>query len=111
LIINAEYEGLDRYTSGRWCWDEEKQLRERYRRFNIPALKRIAAPSVGAEKCISIIKIAEGGFNKIFRLTMDNGASVTARILMSGAGSAFHTIASEVATMDLWVVSARLWHR
>jgi hypothetical protein len=45
-------------------------------------------------------KIAEGGSNKIFRLTMDNGMSVIARIPMPSAGSAFHTIASEVATMD-----------
>ncbi|KAF2725664.1 hypothetical protein K431DRAFT_336151 [Polychaeton citri CBS 116435] len=78
-----------RYTSGRWLWDEHARLEERYRRFNVTALQQIAASSVGAEHCISMNKLAEGGFNKIFRLVM-----------IMNTGPLFHTVASEVATMD-----------
>lgn len=45
-------------------------------------------------------KLAEGGFNKVFRLVMDNGSVAIARIPNPNAGPAFKTTASEVATMD-----------
>ncbi|GAP91259.2 putative phosphotransferase enzyme family protein [Rosellinia necatrix] len=89
-----------RYTSGRWLWDEESQLRERYKLFNVHALQAVAAKSVCAEKCVDMVKLAEGGFNKVFRLLMDNGTAVIARIPNPNAGSARLTTASEVATMD-----------
>ncbi|RAH45621.1 phosphotransferase family protein [Aspergillus brunneoviolaceus CBS 621.78] len=72
---------LFRYTSGRWLWDEEQQL-------------------VGADICTVITKLAEGSFNKTFRLEMGNGSSVIARIPHSTAGPRYYTIASEVATME-----------
>ncbi|KAI0104819.1 kinase-like domain-containing protein [Nemania sp. FL0031] len=89
-----------RYTSGRWLWDEEARLRERYRRFNVQELQAAAAKSVGAEKCVDMIKLAEGGFNKVFRLVMENGKAVIARIPNPNTGSPRWTTASEVATMD-----------
>ncbi|TGJ79034.1 hypothetical protein E0Z10_g9732 [Xylaria hypoxylon] len=89
-----------RYTSGRWLWDEEAQLRERYRLFNVQELQAAAAKSVGAEKCVDMIKLAEGGFNKVFRLVMANGKAVIALIPNSNTGSPRWTTASEVATMD-----------
>ncbi|KAI2606604.1 kinase-like domain-containing protein [Hypoxylon sp. NC1633] len=89
-----------RYTSGRWLWDEEAKLRERYRPFNTHELQKVAAKSVGAESCTSMIKLAEGGFNKVFRLVMDNGSAVIARIPNPNSNSPRLTIASEVATMD-----------
>ncbi|KAL2067763.1 hypothetical protein VTL71DRAFT_15859 [Oculimacula yallundae] len=89
-----------RYTSGRWLWDEEKQLQERYRKFNIEELKRIGAESIGAKFCVSITKLDEGGYNKVFKLIMDNGAVAIARIPCPNAGPPFKTTASEVATMD-----------
>ena len=36
------------YTSGRWIYNEAQQLRSRRITFSIPALKEIAAKSVGA---------------------------------------------------------------
>ncbi|KAI1118707.1 kinase-like domain-containing protein [Nemania sp. NC0429] len=87
-------------TSGRWLWDEEARLRERYRQFDVHGLQAIAAKSVHAEKCVDMIKLAEGGFNKVFRLTMDDGSVVIARIPNQNIGSARWTTASEVATMD-----------
>lgn len=91
---------LFRYTSGRWLWDEEQQLRDRFSPFNMPELQRIAAQSVGADTCIAITKLAEGLFNKTFRLELDNGSSVIARIPHPIAGPRYYTTASEVATME-----------
>ncbi|KAI9699844.1 MAG: Phosphotransferase enzyme [Bogoriella megaspora] len=96
----VEYEDFYRYTSGRWLWDEDTRLRERYKCFNVPELKRIAARTVGARSCISMVKLAEGGFNKVFRLAMNNGSVVIARIPNPNAGPSFKTTASEVATMN-----------
>jgi hypothetical protein len=63
-------------------------------------LKKIAAKTIGAQACVSISKLAEGGFNKVFRLAMDDGTIVIARIPNPNAGPPFKTTASEVATMD-----------
>ncbi|ETI26769.1 hypothetical protein G647_10214 [Cladophialophora carrionii CBS 160.54] len=97
---DAENEEFFRYSGGRWLWDEEKQLRDRYKRFNISELKNIAAKTVGSHACVSMIKLAEGGFNKVFRLMMDDGNVVIARIPNPNAGPSFRTTASEVATID-----------
>lgn len=93
-------ENFFRYTNGRWLWDEAKQLRERYRAFNVQELQRIAAEGVGAQSCISMKKLGEGGYNKVFRLVMDNGKVAIARIPNLNAGPAHLITASEVATME-----------
>lgn len=97
---DSQYQDFFRYTSGRWVWDEEQQLLDRYIRFNVPELQRVAATSVGAKECVSMTKLAEGSFNKVFRLIMDNGSVVIARIPNPNAGPSYYTTASEVATMD-----------
>ncbi|GAB1206468.1 hypothetical protein APSETT445_005157 [Aspergillus pseudonomiae] len=91
---------LFRYTSGRWLWDEEHQLRDRFSPFNVPELQRIAAQRVGADTCTAITKLAEGSFNKTFRLELDNGSSVIARIPHPIAGPRYYTTVSEVAAME-----------
>ena len=96
----SPYEAFFRYTSGCWLWDEESQLRQRSLVFNVQELQRIAAESVGAQSCESIVKLAEGGYNKVFRLVMNNGSVVIARLPNPNAGPAHKTTASEVATMD-----------
>ena len=45
-------------------------------------------------------KIGEGGYNKVFRLVMQNGQKVIAKIPHPNAGPPHYTTASEVATMD-----------
>lgn len=97
---SQQYEQFFRYTNGRWLWDEEDRLRERYTKFNVEELKRVAAESIGAKTCASMVKLAEGGYNKVFRLVMDNGSVAIARIPCPNSGPAFKTTASEVATMD-----------
>jgi hypothetical protein len=47
-----------------------------------------------------MVKLAEGGYNKVFRLSMNDGKIVIARIPNPNAGPAFFTTASEVATME-----------
>ncbi|RMD39278.1 hypothetical protein DV735_g5850, partial [Chaetothyriales sp. CBS 134920] len=98
---HREYEDFFRYTSGRWIWDEEQQLQDRYKVFNVAELQTAAAKSVGSARCVSMIKLAEGGYNKVFRLIMDDGKTVIARIPNPNAGPPFYTTASEVATMEL----------
>ena len=97
---SQQYEQFFRYASGRWLWDEEERLRERYTKFNVEELKRVAAESIGAKTCVSMIKLAEGRYSKVFRLVMDNGSVAIARIPCPNAGPAFKSTASEVATMD-----------
>ncbi|KAL9028948.1 MAG: hypothetical protein Q9196_002754 [Gyalolechia fulgens] len=81
-------------------FNEKARMAERYVRFNVPELMRTAAMAVGRDRCVDIVKVTEGGFNKIFLLTMSDGYEVIARIPTPIAGSAHHTTASEVATMD-----------
>ena len=81
-------------------FNEKERMAERYVRFNVPQLMRIAATAVGRDRCITITKVTEGGFNKVFLLTMDDGYEVIARIPTPIAGPAHYTTASEVATMD-----------
>jgi hypothetical protein len=97
---HPEHEHFFRYTSGRWLWNEEQQLRDRYKAFNVTKLQNLAAKAIGADSCASITKLAEGGFNKVFRLIMNDGKSVLARIPNPNTGPAFYTTASEVATME-----------
>lgn len=98
---DSQYADFFGYTSGRWLWDEEQQLHDRYRHFNVPALQRAAANNVGASSCVDMRKLAEGSFNKVFRLVMDDGRVVIARVPNPNAGPQRLTTASEVATMDM----------
>ena len=97
---DVDHEIFYRYTSGRWLWDKDAQLCERYKRFNVPELKRIAVSSTGAQSCVSMIKLADCGFNKVFRLVMDDGSIVIVRVPNPNVGPPFKITASEVATMD-----------
>lgn len=61
----------------------------------------MAAKSVGAKQCISMAKLGEGNYNRVFRLEMENAQVVIARIPFPNAGPSWYSTASEVATMDL----------
>ncbi|PIG83018.1 hypothetical protein AARAC_004887 [Aspergillus arachidicola] len=100
MHTQQKHADLFRYTSGRWLWDEEQQLRDRYTPFNVSELQKVAASSIRANKCVSIAKLAEGSFNKTFKLAMDDGKTVIARVPHPIAGPRRYATASEVATMD-----------
>jgi hypothetical protein len=95
-----DHEEFFRYTGGRYLWNEESQMAKRYKRFNVSGLQKVAAQSVNARECVSMTKLPDGGFNKAFRLLMDNGSVVIARLPNPNAGPAGLTTASEVATME-----------
>jgi hypothetical protein len=88
------------YTSGRWLWNEREQLGARYRRFDVPSLQQAACQAVGADRCISFEKIGEGNYNKAYRLEMEDGRRVIAKVPHPNAGPRVLTTASEVATME-----------
>lgn len=88
------------YTTGRWLWGEKEQLKERYQRFNVQELKEVTAQTLGSQKCVSMTKIGEGNYNKVFRLQMDDGATAMARIPHPNAGPPRYTTSSEAATME-----------
>ncbi|TFK50484.1 phosphotransferase family protein [Heliocybe sulcata] len=88
-----------RYTSGRWIHDEPKQLALRYCRFNVDGLKHAAASACNAKGVTRMVKLAEGSYNKVFLLCLDNSKEVIARIKTPHAGPPHLVTASEVATM------------
>lgn len=75
-------------------------MAQRYVRFNMNELARVAAETVGAAECINIEKCPDGMYNKAFLLTMDNGRQVIGKVPNPNAGLPHFTTASEVATMD-----------
>jgi hypothetical protein len=88
------------YTNGRWLWNELEQLEARYRCFDVPSLQQAVCQAVGAKKCISFKKIGEGNYNKAYRLEMEDGQKVIAKVPHPNAGPRILTTASEVATME-----------
>ncbi|KAF2728298.1 hypothetical protein EJ04DRAFT_546854 [Polyplosphaeria fusca] len=76
------------------------RLLDRFRQFNPHQLRRVACKTVGATNCVFIEKIGEGGFNKVFRLLMQDEQKVIAKIPHPNSGPRCFTTASEVATMD-----------
>ncbi|QQK42180.1 kinase-like protein [Penicillium digitatum] len=93
---------LFEYTSGRWIYNDHLRQSERRQAFNVPELKRLAAVSVHRkeEDVSTFEKLAEGGFNRSFLVTMKDGFQLVARIPYPVTEPKFFVIASEVATMD-----------
>lgn len=87
------------YTSGRWLNRDELERNSRHIVFDFAALcDRAISLCPGATKIVKYEK-REGGFNRVFLLTMDTGSCVVARLPTSIAGPSRLTINSEVATM------------
>ena len=96
-IVNSN--DLFRYTSGRWLVNEKSQQQQRYVKFDLDHLCRLAAAHFpNATKCVRVVKV-EGNFNKALLLTMDDGNEVIAKIPCPNAGLPSLTTASEVATL------------
>jgi hypothetical protein len=56
--------------------------------------------SVNTQAWISMSKLGEGGFYMAFRLLIDDGSIVIARLPSPNAGPSYLTAALEVAAMD-----------
>ena len=99
-----DLEALNRFTSGRWLWNERQQLACRYVKFDLSTLLQLAASAIGSRSCTHVLKISEGQYNKVFQLTMDDGREIIAKLPNPNAGRPHFTTASEVATMDfVWL--------
>jgi hypothetical protein len=83
-------------------YNESLRLSERRLIFNVNELTKAAADSVNKPESDvkSIQKLAEGGFNRIFEITMTDGTSVLARMPYPSTLPRRLAVASEVATMD-----------
>ncbi|USW56979.1 Putative protein kinase domain, aminoglycoside phosphotransferase [Septoria linicola] len=81
--------------------NEKQRLDERYLKFDITALTKAAATSMGRqhEDVQSIKKLAEGGFNRVFEVTMRDGFQLIARLPYPVTQPKSFPIASEAATM------------
>lgn len=89
-----------RFTRGRFVADEQYEMSQRYVRFDLDELARLAAEAVGSKFCISIEKYPDGMYNKVLLLTMDDDTQAVAKIPNPNAGRPHLTTASEVATME-----------
>ncbi|KAE8350855.1 phosphotransferase family protein [Aspergillus coremiiformis] len=94
---------LFEYTSGRWIYNENIRLAERYGEFNVDALKSTAAQSL--QRCDtdvkSLSKLAEGGFNRVLQITMVDDTQILARLPYPSTEPRQLAVASEVATLAL----------
>lgn len=98
--LKEQQDELFSYTSGRYLYNEKRRLAERYVEFNIETLKTVAAESVGRKKVSHMEKLAEGGFNRVFLLTVDDGFEVIVKIPYHLTVPKHFTTESEVATLD-----------
>jgi aminoglycoside phosphotransferase (APT) family kinase protein len=96
-----EDQALFSYTGGRYLFNEELRLKERHVEFNIVALQHIAEAAVDNKhgKVISISKLAEGGFNRVFTLVLEDGFELIAKIPYHIAVPKYYATASEAATL------------
>ncbi|KAL0957017.1 hypothetical protein HGRIS_003118 [Hohenbuehelia grisea] len=92
---------LFNYTSGRWIVNDTLRLAERRRVFNVEGLRKLAAESVNRSPndIERLEKLAEGGFNRIFLITMRDGFRMVARIPYPHTTPTYLAVASEVATL------------
>lgn len=88
------------FSRGRFLRNDSQELSQRYVRFNVDELSRIAAEACDSSRCVDVEKFADGMYNKSLLLTMDNGTQVVAKVPNPNAGRCHLTTASEVATMD-----------
>lgn len=81
--------------------NNDLRLEERRREFDVDELCRLAAESVGrkSQDIVKFMKLAEGGFNRTFLITMNCGFEMVARIPYPVTVPKFYAIASEVTTM------------
>ncbi|RPD79781.1 protein kinase subdomain-containing protein PKL/CAK/Fmp29 [Lentinus tigrinus ALCF2SS1-7] len=94
---------LFEYTSGQWLINNALRHAERRRVFNVQGLCQLAAESVNrsADDIVNFAKLAQGGFNRTFLITMRDGFQMVARVPYLNTVPRDLAVASEVATMDL----------
>ena len=84
-------------------YDESHRLKERFHPFDVEGLLEVAATTINQDSADveGFRKLAEGGFNRVFEITMRDGNKLIARLPYPCAYPKHLSIASEVATMNL----------
>ncbi|EXJ89547.1 hypothetical protein A1O3_02614 [Capronia epimyces CBS 606.96] len=95
-----DYEDLDPYgySDGKWLRNDKENQQARRISFNFDALRRRVVEISNAES-ISTFEKKDGGFNRVFIFTTNNGKMVVAKVPVCIAGPPKLTTRSEVATM------------
>ncbi|KAF7306349.1 hypothetical protein MIND_00426100 [Mycena indigotica] len=93
---------LFNYTTGRFLANDAYRLRERQRIFDMPGLFNIVANAMNCkvEQITDFRRLAEGGLNRVFLVTLDTNLKLVARIPYPLLVPKAYAVASEVATMD-----------
>ncbi|KAK6832190.1 hypothetical protein RU639_002894 [Aspergillus parasiticus] len=96
------HDELFRYTSGRWIFSEHLRLAERFLEFDVSALQNVVSAASGhsISDLRTFIKLSEGGFNRVFQATFNDGKCVIARLPYPSTVPEHYTVASEAATLD-----------
>ncbi|RAK95008.1 uncharacterized protein BO80DRAFT_498083 [Aspergillus ibericus CBS 121593] len=83
-------------------YNEHVRLSERYLKFDVSALKNVAALASGyaPSDIAAFSRLSEGGFNRIFQVTLKDGRCVIARLPYPSTVPKRYAVASEVATLD-----------
>lgn len=85
-------------------YNESLRLAERSLKFDVQELKRVAAATIHRNEADikDFKKLAEGGFNRVFEITMKgDDTQILARLPYPSTIPKQLTVASEVATLDL----------
>lgn len=87
------------FSSGRFLYNENLRLSERYVEFDVTALKQKAERSLEHGRVSKMRVLAEGGFNRVFLLAMEDGFEITVKIPYASTVPKHYATASEVATL------------
>ncbi|KAH8928320.1 kinase-like protein [Atractiella rhizophila] len=88
-----------RHTSNRFLTNEEKELADRYLYFNVEELEKEILVATGATRVLSMEKLPEGTFNKVFLVKTDGPHEVIARLPNPNTRCPDLVTATEVANM------------
>jgi len=85
-----------------FSYNDALRHKERRLAFDVDGLCRLAAESVNQSPAnvVNLSKLAEGGFNRTFLITLRDNFQVVARIPYPITAPKFYAVASEVATLE-----------
>ncbi|EER45818.1 phosphotransferase enzyme family protein [Histoplasma capsulatum var. duboisii H88] len=87
------------YSLGRFLYNEQMRLQERYVEFDVAALKDVVSTHTGRGNVVDFVKLSEGGFNRVFLLTLEDGFKTVVKIPYNFLVPKKYATASEVATL------------
>ncbi|KAL2408897.1 hypothetical protein ABEF93_007698 [Exophiala dermatitidis] len=103
-------EGADpyKYSGGQWLRNNAAHQAARHISFDFDALCRRVVKFCPGADFVATYEKKEGGFNRAFIFTADNGRSVVAKLPFSNAGPRRLTTQSEVATIEFLKKHSRI---